>query len=158
MSEPRTQAKNKEGIYYQSARKMYVEMLKSVADIARELRDVSENTLYKWKADGNWEQERSAHLETITDSTRLINEIAIEQLRHIHGLKAADRTAADFDMVAKANKVLQDNRNPEDALRTGMDFLTEFIGHLARENPEAAAGVEAALDGFLEMKRRQVYG
>jgi len=63
--------------YYEEARRMFVQEGKTISEIARELKDVSERTLQRWSAEGEWAEKRKEYII----KERKLNDI-LEELKY----------------------------------------------------------------------------
>jgi len=63
--------------YYEEARRMFVQEGQTISEIARELKDVSERTLQRWSAEGEWAEKRKEYII----KERKLNDI-LEELKY----------------------------------------------------------------------------
>lgn len=153
----RTPSKGKEDTYFFVAQEMYVEKLMSVPDIAAELTDVSDTTLYKWVDKGDWKRKRREHQENNRDMKTMILAIAKDKVLQLSKKNPGDLDSGDFDTLIKANKLVMQNQDPANTLAAGLEFMSEFAEFIMRENRELGAACADTIDAFLEQKRSEVY-
>ncbi len=152
----KAETSGKEDRLYYTAQKLYVEDLKTIPQLQKLLPEyVSEVTLRKWKDKGDWDRLRKEYMENVKSLPDRVRGIAAKVIAEIERKHGGNINTADMDMLAKANKIIQEHRDPRDVLAIAIQMISEFGGLVMAKAPEAAPVIAPLIDEFLIRKREE---
>lgn len=159
--------KGKHATFSEAAYEMYVKERLGVTAISTRLRarhgaaGPSATIVRQWADREDWDADRKAHIEksrAVITTEEKIYLIAGKMVDEIEKKNTGDLTTGDIDTLAKANKILQSQRDPRQVLKISIDVMTNFIEYVNEKHPDLAPMMVDAMDGFLTKLREDGNG
>ena len=144
--------KRKKDLHYEEAERLYVSAGLPVMRIFDVLqRAVSTTTLYKWRRDGGWQQQREDYRSTADSAVSTLRSKIIEIAAKLGGAKRDEDVARIADTLSKLDKVLDRFDRKRDlygeTLRV-LDGLVEWMRQ--REDREGLAALESRIGDYAQ--------